>query len=194
MEPDSAEAAPAGAQKRKTHPLAPRIKRLMQTDEDVGKIAQATPHLIGTSKARPPHPSPVTPSSSRSVTIAEGQLTFGGSRCRGSRRLLCAASARLHVAQQQRPENLFAHHNSCRESFPEHHTGAPQSYQGLTCVGTSAAMATEKFLAHVAGGAMQIAESRNAKTLQPAHMCALRDLFPVCESEWLGLVGGLSRW
>ena len=47
MEPDAAEAGSAGAQKRKTHPLAPRIKRLIQSDEDVGKIAQATPHLIG---------------------------------------------------------------------------------------------------------------------------------------------------
>ena len=33
--------------KRGGHPLAARIKRLMQTDEDVGKIAQATPALIG---------------------------------------------------------------------------------------------------------------------------------------------------
>lgn len=32
---------------RKTNPLANRIKRLMQTDEDVGKIAQAAPALIG---------------------------------------------------------------------------------------------------------------------------------------------------
>ncbi len=47
MEPDAAEAGSAGSQKRKTHPLAPRIKRLIQSDEDVGKIAQATPHLIG---------------------------------------------------------------------------------------------------------------------------------------------------
>ncbi len=68
MEPDSAEAAPAGAQKRKTHPLAPRIKRLMQTDEDVGKIAQATPHLIGTAYKLDalPHMSP--PQSSHKTT------------------------------------------------------------------------------------------------------------------------------
>ncbi|CAD7704499.1 unnamed protein product [Ostreobium quekettii] len=32
---------------RKNHPLAARIKRLMQKDEDVGRIAQATPVLIG---------------------------------------------------------------------------------------------------------------------------------------------------
>lgn len=32
---------------RKQNPLTSRIKRLMQTDEDVGKIAQATPGLIG---------------------------------------------------------------------------------------------------------------------------------------------------
>lgn len=31
------------------HPLAARIKRLMQTDEDVGKIAQAAPSLLGKS-------------------------------------------------------------------------------------------------------------------------------------------------
>lgn len=31
---------------RKQHPLAARIKRIMQTDEDVGKIAAATPILI----------------------------------------------------------------------------------------------------------------------------------------------------
>ncbi|KAK9822368.1 hypothetical protein WJX81_002563 [Elliptochloris bilobata] len=30
-----------------THPLAPRIKRMMQTDDEVGKIAQPTPVLIG---------------------------------------------------------------------------------------------------------------------------------------------------
>jgi hypothetical protein len=32
---------------RKGHPLAARIKKMMQTDEDVGKIAQATPIMIG---------------------------------------------------------------------------------------------------------------------------------------------------
>lgn len=30
-----------------THPLAPRIKKMMQADEDVGKIAQAAPVLLG---------------------------------------------------------------------------------------------------------------------------------------------------
>ena len=58
MEPDAAEAAPSGAQKRKTHPLAPRIKRLIQSDEDVGKIAQATPHLIGMARLTAPPPPP----------------------------------------------------------------------------------------------------------------------------------------
>ena len=48
-----AEPGPSGAQKKKFHPLASRIKRVMQTDEDVGKIAQATPHLIGVPP--PPH-------------------------------------------------------------------------------------------------------------------------------------------
>jgi hypothetical protein len=33
---------------KKANPLAARIKRLMQKDEEVGKIAQATPFLIGT--------------------------------------------------------------------------------------------------------------------------------------------------
>jgi Histone-like transcription factor (CBF/NF-Y) and archaeal histone len=44
-----ADAAPGGAARkaRKANPLANRIKRLMQTDEDVGKIAQASPALIG---------------------------------------------------------------------------------------------------------------------------------------------------
>ena len=32
---------------RKSCPLASRIKKLMQLDEDVGKISQATPILIG---------------------------------------------------------------------------------------------------------------------------------------------------
>ena len=32
---------------KKAHPLAARIKRMMQTDEEVGKIAQATPVMIG---------------------------------------------------------------------------------------------------------------------------------------------------
>lgn len=32
---------------RKACPLAARIKKLMQADEDVGKIAQATPVLLG---------------------------------------------------------------------------------------------------------------------------------------------------
>jgi hypothetical protein len=31
----------------KAHPLAARIKKLMQADEDVGKIAQGTPVMIG---------------------------------------------------------------------------------------------------------------------------------------------------
>jgi len=31
---------------KKTHPLAARIKRMMQQDEEVGKIAQAAPVLI----------------------------------------------------------------------------------------------------------------------------------------------------
>jgi hypothetical protein len=32
---------------RKGHPLAARIKKIMQADEEVGKIAQATPLMIG---------------------------------------------------------------------------------------------------------------------------------------------------
>jgi hypothetical protein len=32
---------------RKPHPLAARIKRVMQADDEVGKIAQATPFLMG---------------------------------------------------------------------------------------------------------------------------------------------------
>lgn len=36
---------------RKGHPLAARIKKMMQTDEDVGKIAQATPVMIGAFRA-----------------------------------------------------------------------------------------------------------------------------------------------
>lgn len=32
---------------KKQHPLAARIKKIMQADEDVGKIAQITPFLIG---------------------------------------------------------------------------------------------------------------------------------------------------
>jgi hypothetical protein len=32
---------------RKAHPLAARIKKIMQADQDVGKIAQATPIMIG---------------------------------------------------------------------------------------------------------------------------------------------------
>lgn len=32
---------------KKPHPLAARIKRVMQADEEVGKIAQATPFLMG---------------------------------------------------------------------------------------------------------------------------------------------------
>lgn len=32
---------------KKQHALASRVKRIMQADEDVGKIAQATPVLIG---------------------------------------------------------------------------------------------------------------------------------------------------
>lgn len=54
QDPESADAAgtdvaPGGAARkaRKPNPLANRIKRLMQTDEDVGKIAQASPALIG---------------------------------------------------------------------------------------------------------------------------------------------------
>ena len=47
-----ADAAAGGAMRRarKANPLANRIKRLMQTDEDVGKIAQASPALIGTAQ------------------------------------------------------------------------------------------------------------------------------------------------
>lgn len=35
---------------KNAHPLSSRIKKLMQTDEDVGKIAAATPNLIGTQR------------------------------------------------------------------------------------------------------------------------------------------------
>jgi hypothetical protein len=38
---------PTMRQARKPCPLAARIKKLMQADEDVGKIAQATPTLLG---------------------------------------------------------------------------------------------------------------------------------------------------
>jgi hypothetical protein len=36
---------------KKQHALASRVKRIMQADEDVGKIAQATPILIGERRA-----------------------------------------------------------------------------------------------------------------------------------------------
>lgn len=39
-----------GTMGKKSHPLAARIKRVMQADEDVGKIAQATPFLMGGSR------------------------------------------------------------------------------------------------------------------------------------------------
>jgi hypothetical protein len=52
---------------KKPHPLAARIKRVMQADEEVGKIAQATPFLMGepagagAALLRPrPAPRPVT--------------------------------------------------------------------------------------------------------------------------------------
>lgn len=32
---------------KKSHPLASRIKRVMQGNDEVGKIAQATPFLMG---------------------------------------------------------------------------------------------------------------------------------------------------
>jgi hypothetical protein len=38
---------------RKGHPLAARIKKIMQADEEVGKIAQATPLMIGESLGMP---------------------------------------------------------------------------------------------------------------------------------------------
>ncbi len=34
--------------KRLNHPFSARIKKIMQADEDVGKIAQATPVVLGT--------------------------------------------------------------------------------------------------------------------------------------------------
>lgn len=40
---------------KKACPLAARIKKLMQADEDVGKIAQATPVLIGEGGGFGPH-------------------------------------------------------------------------------------------------------------------------------------------
>ena len=33
--------------KKSTHPLAARVKKMMQADEDIGKIAQASPVLVG---------------------------------------------------------------------------------------------------------------------------------------------------
>ena len=33
--------------KKSTHPLAARVKKMMQADDDIGKIAQATPVLVG---------------------------------------------------------------------------------------------------------------------------------------------------
>ncbi len=44
---DLGEACQAKMKGRKACPLAGRIKKLMQADDDVGKIAQATPVLLG---------------------------------------------------------------------------------------------------------------------------------------------------
>ena len=33
--------------KKSTHPLAARVKKIMQADDDIGKIAQASPVLVG---------------------------------------------------------------------------------------------------------------------------------------------------
>jgi hypothetical protein len=38
--------------KKKGHPLAARIKKMMHKDEDVGKLAAATPVLLGASRGR----------------------------------------------------------------------------------------------------------------------------------------------
>jgi len=40
----------------KKKPIAARIKKLMQADEEVGKIAQATPVLMGTLSITLPDP------------------------------------------------------------------------------------------------------------------------------------------
>lgn len=38
---------PSMKTKKSSHPLAARVKRMMQADEDIGKIAQASPVLVG---------------------------------------------------------------------------------------------------------------------------------------------------
>lgn len=71
---------------KKTHPLAARIKRMMQQDEEVGKIAQAAPVLIGAAPALPPAAHPYRPATVRLAqaalcTITDcGQLWLRGGR------------------------------------------------------------------------------------------------------------------
>jgi hypothetical protein len=51
---DSSNAAAGGVEVKTKFPVA-RIKRIMQADEDVGKVAQVTPVVVG--EYPPPHPS-----------------------------------------------------------------------------------------------------------------------------------------
>lgn len=60
---------------RKQHPLASRIKKLMQTDEEVGKIASATPVLIGAWPYPAREPESIN---SNSRTGSRTQLRAGG--------------------------------------------------------------------------------------------------------------------
>lgn len=53
---------------KKQHALASRVKRIMQSDEDVGKIAQATPVLIGEPPRLSSRPAPATAAAPRQLT------------------------------------------------------------------------------------------------------------------------------
>lgn len=88
---------------RKTHPLAARIKRLMQKDEEVGKIAQATPVVIGEGACFPPvlgllMSLGVTMTLSRSIPAARALEVFLQRLCEKSSQVAVSRGAKTVTA------------------------------------------------------------------------------------------------
>lgn len=84
---------------KKSHPLASRIKRVMQADDEVGKIAQATPFLVGEGEGRGAEALRARPRPACGPPAPACTAQGGGSQC--ERRAPAAAERALELFLQR---------------------------------------------------------------------------------------------
>lgn len=136
-------------------PYTARIKRMMQSDEDVGRVAKATPILIC--------------ECGRRVTLRCSR--WGGPAVPALEPGFCTAwqDARAKGSTGATPDAARPTAAGCGRE-----TAVPGQTPQAPTHPTTAAKALDVFLANLVEGAVRLAQERGAKALTAAHMCVAR--------------------